>query len=162
MLDVLIFTHLYFHRPGTLHDFRSHEIADQLTLLDAELFYKIEVLFVLCRSSHSITRPLRSSGVSDMFFLSVCRSLRSFSGQRNRTKRRVPIWPSSLSTSTTCHTGIMIWFLSFCMGRKLAKFNSNLFILRVRSLIIQQEKAQDREKLLLKFIKIMKVFTYPN
>ena len=30
-------------RPGTLHDFRSHEIADQLTLLDAELFYKIEV-----------------------------------------------------------------------------------------------------------------------
>lgn len=28
---------------------------------------------------------------------------------------------------------------------------------RVRSLIIQQEKAQDREKLLLKFIKIMKV-----
>lgn len=31
------------HRPGTLHDFRSHEIADQLTLLDAELFYKIEV-----------------------------------------------------------------------------------------------------------------------
>lgn len=46
------------NRPGTLHDFRSHEIADQLTLLDAELFYKIEVkkslrfrrlgLFVLC------------------------------------------------------------------------------------------------------------------
>lgn len=44
-----------FHRPGTLHDFRSHEIADQLTLLDAELFYKIEVLFVLCHSSHSFT-----------------------------------------------------------------------------------------------------------
>ncbi|KAG9354217.1 hypothetical protein JZ751_012341 [Albula glossodonta] len=34
-------------RPGTLHDFRSHEIADQLTLLDAELFYKIEVNNVL-------------------------------------------------------------------------------------------------------------------
>lgn len=37
--------------------------------------------------------------------------------------------------------------------------------LRVRSLIIQQEKAQDREKLLLKFIKIMKVqtnFILPN
>ncbi|MEQ2235499.1 Rap guanine nucleotide exchange factor 1 [Ilyodon furcidens] len=32
-------------RPGTLHDFRSHEIADQLTLLDAELFYKIEVQY---------------------------------------------------------------------------------------------------------------------
>ena len=38
---------LYFilvsYRPGTLHDFHSHEIAEQLTLLDAELFYKIEV-----------------------------------------------------------------------------------------------------------------------
>lgn len=34
---------MYPNRPGTLHDFRSHEIADQLTLLDAELFYKIEV-----------------------------------------------------------------------------------------------------------------------
>uniref|UniRef100_A0A3Q3J3V7 Rap guanine nucleotide exchange factor (GEF) 1b n=1 Tax=Monopterus albus TaxID=43700 RepID=A0A3Q3J3V7_MONAL len=33
--------------PGTLHDFRSHEIADQLTLLDAELFYKIEIPEVL-------------------------------------------------------------------------------------------------------------------
>uniref|UniRef100_A0A8C2IK67 Rap guanine nucleotide exchange factor (GEF) 1a n=1 Tax=Cyprinus carpio TaxID=7962 RepID=A0A8C2IK67_CYPCA len=62
-------------RPGTLHDFRSHEIADQLTLLDAELFYTIEC---------------------------------------------------------------------------------TLISIQVRSLIIQQEKAQDREKLLLKFIKIMK------
>lgn len=33
---------------------------------------------------------------------------------------------------------------------------------RVRSLIIQQEKAQDREKLLLKFIKIMKVCQNPS
>lgn len=38
-----MFNRLFLHRPGTLHDFRSHEIADQLTLLDAELFYKIEV-----------------------------------------------------------------------------------------------------------------------
>ena len=34
---------LVSYRPGTLHDFHSHEIAEQLTLLDAELFYKIEV-----------------------------------------------------------------------------------------------------------------------
>lgn len=34
-------------RPGTLHDFHSHEIAEQLTLLDAELFYKIEVRWVM-------------------------------------------------------------------------------------------------------------------
>lgn len=38
-----VFNWLFLRRPGTLHDFRSHEIADQLTLLDAELFYKIEV-----------------------------------------------------------------------------------------------------------------------
>lgn len=45
------------NRPGTLHDFRSHEIADQLTLLDAELFYKIEVncslLFFVVVGQHS-------------------------------------------------------------------------------------------------------------
>lgn len=34
---------MLYSRPGTLHDFHSHEIAEQLTLLDAELFYKIEV-----------------------------------------------------------------------------------------------------------------------
>ena len=39
----LVLILLCVSRPGTLHDFRSHEIADQLTLLDAELFYKIEV-----------------------------------------------------------------------------------------------------------------------
>lgn len=40
---ILFLSLLVSHRPGTLHDFHSHEIAEQLTLLDAELFYKIEV-----------------------------------------------------------------------------------------------------------------------
>lgn len=39
----------------------------------------------------------------------------------------------------------------------LAVISPPLLCSRVRSLIILQEKAQDREKLLLKFIKIMKV-----
>ena len=30
-------------RPGTLLDFRSQDLAEQLTLMDSELFYKIEV-----------------------------------------------------------------------------------------------------------------------
>lgn len=30
-------------RPGTLLDFRSQDLAEQLTLLDSELFYKIKV-----------------------------------------------------------------------------------------------------------------------
>uniref|UniRef100_A0A3Q3GE89 CRK SH3-binding GNRP n=1 Tax=Labrus bergylta TaxID=56723 RepID=A0A3Q3GE89_9LABR len=85
--------------PGTLHDFRSHEIADQLTLLDAELFYKIEIPEVLL-----------------------------WAKEQNEEK-------SPNLTQFTEH------------------FNNMSY---VRSLIIQQEKAQDREKLLLKFIKIMK------
>ncbi|XP_023249148.1 rap guanine nucleotide exchange factor 1-like [Seriola lalandi dorsalis] len=34
-------------RPGTLLDFRSQDLAEQLTLLDSELFYKIELPEVL-------------------------------------------------------------------------------------------------------------------
>ncbi|XP_056146180.1 rap guanine nucleotide exchange factor 1b isoform X2 [Lampris incognitus] len=87
-------------RPGNLHDFRSHEIADQLTLLDAELFYKIEIPEVLL-----------------------------WAKEQNEEK-------SPNLTQFTEHFNNMSYW--------------------VRSLIIQQEKAQDREKLLLKFIKIMK------
>ncbi|XP_016365010.1 rap guanine nucleotide exchange factor 1b isoform X4 [Sinocyclocheilus rhinocerous] len=87
-------------RPGTLHDFRSHEIADQLTLLDAELFYKIEIPEVLL-----------------------------WAKEQNEEK-------SPNLTQFTEHFNNMSYW--------------------VRSIIIQQEKAQDREKLLLKFIKIMK------
>uniref|UniRef100_A0A8C1M0L3 CRK SH3-binding GNRP n=1 Tax=Cyprinus carpio TaxID=7962 RepID=A0A8C1M0L3_CYPCA len=87
-------------RPGTLHDFRSHEIADQLTLLDAELFYTIEIPEVLL-----------------------------WAKEQNEEK-------SPNLTQFTEHFNNMSYW--------------------VRSLIIQQEKAQDREKLLLKFIKIMK------
>ncbi|XP_051965326.1 rap guanine nucleotide exchange factor 1-like isoform X4 [Xyrauchen texanus] len=87
-------------RPGTLHDFRSHEIADQLTLLDADLFYKIEIPEVLL-----------------------------WAKEQNEEK-------SPNLTQFTEHFNNMSYW--------------------VRSLIIQQEKAQDREKLLLKFIKVMK------
>ncbi|KAK1803701.1 hypothetical protein P4O66_021105, partial [Electrophorus voltai] len=87
-------------RPGTLHDFRSHEIADQLTLLDAGLFYKIEIPEVLL-----------------------------WAKEQNEEK-------SPNLTQFTEHFNNMSYW--------------------VRSIIIQQEKAQDREKLLLKFIKIMK------
>ncbi|XP_063051931.1 rap guanine nucleotide exchange factor 1 [Engraulis encrasicolus] len=87
-------------RPGTLHDFRSHEIADQLTLLDAELFYKIEIPEVLL-----------------------------WAKEQNEEK-------SPNLTQFTEHFNNMSYW--------------------VRSIIMLQEKAQDREKLLLKFIKIMK------
>ncbi|XP_030063651.1 rap guanine nucleotide exchange factor 1 isoform X2 [Microcaecilia unicolor] len=87
-------------RPGTLHDFHSHEIADQLTLLDAELFYKIEIPEVLL-----------------------------WAKEQNEEK-------SPNLTQFTEHFNNMSYW--------------------VRSIIMVQEKAQDRERLLLKFIKIMK------
>ncbi|KAF6126831.1 Rap guanine nucleotide exchange factor 1 [Phyllostomus discolor] len=87
-------------RPGTLHDFHSHEIAEQLTLLDAELFYKIEIPEVLL-----------------------------WAKEQNEEK-------SPNLTQFTEHFNNMSYW--------------------VRSIIMVQEKAQDRERLLLKFIKIMK------
>lgn len=87
-------------RPGTLHDFHSHEIAEQLTLLDAELFYKIEIPEVLL-----------------------------WAKEQNEEK-------SPNLTQFTEHFNNMSYW--------------------VRSVIMLQEKAQDRERLLLKFIKIMK------
>ncbi|ELV12677.1 Rap guanine nucleotide exchange factor 1, partial [Tupaia chinensis] len=87
-------------RPGTLHDFPSHELAEQLTLLDAELFYKIEIPEVLL-----------------------------WAKEQNEEK-------SPNLTQFTEHFNNMSYW--------------------VRSIIMLQEKAQDRERLLLKFIKIMK------
>ncbi|XP_063794574.1 rap guanine nucleotide exchange factor 1-like [Pseudophryne corroboree] len=87
-------------RPGTLHDFHSHEIAEQLTLLNAELFYKIEIPEVLL-----------------------------WAKEQNEEK-------SPNLTQFTEHFNNMSYW--------------------VRSIIMLQEKAQDRERLLLKFIKIMK------
>ncbi|CAM2103575.1 rap guanine nucleotide exchange factor 1 [Caretta caretta] len=87
-------------RPGTLHDFHSHEIAEQLTLLDAELFYKIEIPEVLL-----------------------------WAKEQNEEK-------SPNLTQFTEHFNNMSYW--------------------VRSIIMLQEKPQDRERLLLKFIKIMK------
>ncbi|XP_046904723.1 rap guanine nucleotide exchange factor 1 [Hypomesus transpacificus] len=87
-------------RPGTLHDFRSHEIAEQLTLLDAKLFYKIEIPEVLLWA-------------------------------KEQNEERSP----NLTLFTEHFNNMSYW---------------------VRSLIMLQEKAQEREKLLLKFIKVMK------
>ncbi|XP_074871193.1 rap guanine nucleotide exchange factor 1 isoform X7 [Carettochelys insculpta] len=87
-------------RPGTLHDFHSHEVAEQLTLLDAELFYKIEIPEVLL-----------------------------WAKEQNEEK-------SPNLTQFTEHFNNMSYW--------------------VRSIIMLQEKPQDRERLLLKFIKIMK------
>ncbi|XP_034397435.1 LOW QUALITY PROTEIN: rap guanine nucleotide exchange factor 1 [Cyclopterus lumpus] len=87
-------------RPGTLLDFRSQDLAEQLTLLDSELFCKIELPEVLL-----------------------------WSKEQNEEK-------SPNLTEFTQH------------------FNNMSFW--VRSVIILQDKSQDREKLLLKFLKIMK------
>ncbi|KAM3867582.1 rap guanine nucleotide exchange factor 1-like [Diretmus argenteus] len=87
-------------RPGTLHDFRSQDVAEQLTLMDSELFYKIELPEVLL-----------------------------WSKEQNEEKS------PNLTEFTQHFNNVSFW---------------------VRSVIILQEKPQDREKLLLKFLKVMK------
>uniref|UniRef100_A0A3P8U8I1 CRK SH3-binding GNRP n=1 Tax=Amphiprion percula TaxID=161767 RepID=A0A3P8U8I1_AMPPE len=87
-------------RPGTLLDFRSQDLAEQLTLLDSELFYKIQLPEVLL-----------------------------WSKEQNEEKS------PNLTEFTQHFNNVSFW---------------------VRSVIILQDKPQDREKLLLKFLKIMK------
>ncbi|CAI5649022.1 rap guanine nucleotide exchange factor 1 [Oreochromis niloticus] len=87
-------------RPGTLLDFRSQDLAEQLTLLDAELFTKIELPEVLL-----------------------------WSKEQNEEKS------PNLTEFTQHFNNVSFW---------------------VRSVIILQDKPQDRERLLLKFLKIMK------
>ncbi|XP_026176666.1 rap guanine nucleotide exchange factor 1 [Mastacembelus armatus] len=87
-------------RPGTLLDFRSQDLAEQLTFLDSELFYKIELPEVLL-----------------------------WSKEQNEEKS------PNLTEFTQHFNNVSFW---------------------VRSVIILQDKPQDREKLLLKFLKIMK------
>ncbi|XP_056275056.1 rap guanine nucleotide exchange factor 1-like [Pseudoliparis swirei] len=87
-------------RPGTLLDFRSQDLAEQLTLLDSELFCKIELPEVLLWS-------------------------------KEQNEERSP----NLTAFTQHFNNVSFW---------------------VRSVIILQDKSQDREKLLLKFLKTMK------
>nr|XP_046242395.1 rap guanine nucleotide exchange factor 1-like [Scatophagus argus] len=87
-------------RPGTLLDFRSLDLAEQLTLLDSELFYKIELPEVLL-----------------------------WSKEQNEEKS------PNLTQFTQHFNNVSFW---------------------VRSVIMLQDKPQDREKLLLKFLKTMK------
>uniref|UniRef100_A0A8C7ZC42 CRK SH3-binding GNRP n=1 Tax=Oryzias sinensis TaxID=183150 RepID=A0A8C7ZC42_9TELE len=87
-------------RPGTLLDYRSQDLAEQLTLLDSQLFFRIELPEVLL-----------------------------WSKEQNEEKS------PNLTKFTQHFNNVSFW---------------------VRSVIILQEKAQDREKLLLKFLKIMK------
>uniref|UniRef100_UPI0037E96D3A rap guanine nucleotide exchange factor 1-like n=1 Tax=Semicossyphus pulcher TaxID=241346 RepID=UPI0037E96D3A len=87
-------------RPGTLLDFRSQDLAEQLTLLDSELFCKIDLPEVLL-----------------------------WSKEQNEEKS------PNLTQFTQHFNNVSYW---------------------VRSVVILQDKPQDREKLLQKFIKTMK------
>ncbi|XP_042278118.1 rap guanine nucleotide exchange factor 1-like isoform X2 [Thunnus maccoyii] len=88
-------------RPGTLLDFRSQDLAEQLTLLDSELFRKLELPEVLLWS-------------------------------KEQNEEKIP----NLTAFTQHFNNVSFW---------------------VRSVIILQDKPHDREKLLLKFLKIMKL-----
>ncbi len=68
-LDIIVSCLLSSFRPGTLLDFRSQDLAEQLTLLDSELFYKIEVQVLT--SSYTIF-SLLTVLLSPLTFSSVC------------------------------------------------------------------------------------------
>ncbi|XP_054895099.1 rap guanine nucleotide exchange factor 1 [Poeciliopsis prolifica] len=87
-------------RPGTLLDFRSQDLAEQLTLLDSDLFCKIQLPEVLLWS-------------------------------KEQNEERSP----HLTEFTQHFNNVSFW---------------------VRSVVILQDKPQDREKHLLKFLKVMK------
>ncbi|CAL8343706.1 unnamed protein product [Lota lota] len=87
-------------RPGSLLDFKSQDVAEQLTFMDSKLFYKIELPEVLLWSME-------------------------------QNEERSP----NLTEFTQHFNNVSFW---------------------VRSVIILQEKAQEREKLVLKFLKVMK------
>lgn len=91
-----------------MHDFHSHEIAEQLTLLDAELFYKIEVCVeVPCKRKQLsawtllLTVPKESTpparprpGTPQAIVPSVLfppRFLKFCFGPKSRMRRRAPI-----------------------------------------------------------------------
>lgn len=87
-------------KQATLLDFKSHEIAEQMTLLDAELFLAMEIPEVLLWA-------------------------------REQNEERSP----NLTTFTEHFNKMSYW---------------------ARSRILEQEDAKDREKYVMKFIKIMK------
>lgn len=87
-------------RPATLLDFKSHEIAEQMTLLDAELFLTMEIPEVLLWASE-------------------------------QNEERSP----NLTTFTEHFNKMSYW---------------------ARSRILEQEDSKDREKYVMKYIKIMK------
>lgn len=157
-------------RPGTLHDFRSHEIADQLTLLDAELFYKIEVKFnFIYFFKYILYFGPELIGQSHPPVCLQIPEVLLWAKEQNEEKS------PNLTQFTEHFNNMSYWYepnpqtsrrhVSPSVGDSwlpdlvLMNVGNCLLLLsyRVRSLIIQQEKAQDREKLLLKFIKIMKV-----
>ncbi|KAK7813580.1 hypothetical protein U0070_000630 [Myodes glareolus] len=134
-------------RPGTLHDFHSHEIAEQLTLLDAELFYKIEVCVeVPCKRKQLSAWTL---------LLTVPKESTPSPPQTGNTAGC-----SAICSVSTQIPEVLLWAKEQNEEKSpnLTQFTEhfNNMSYWVRSIIMLQEKAQDRERLLLKFIKIMK------
>ncbi len=82
-------------RPGTLLDFRSQDLAEQLTLLDSELFYKIEVKILpvspiyLTYLSHLTVSHLSVSSNCLTYLSHLSSFQRCCCGLRSRMRRRV-------------------------------------------------------------------------
>ena len=84
--------HICLYRKHSIFDFKAETLAKQMTLLDAEYFYKLDVSLSLF--------PIIS-----LTILCVCRYTRCWVGLKKLMKRRVQDWQSSPNTSTMCHNG---------------------------------------------------------
>ena len=113
-------------QPPTLLDLKSAEIAEQMTLLDAELFQKIEIPEVLIWAQEQCEE--RSP------------NLTRFTEHFNKMSYWYDVWSCKEAFGLAYGTNLYIPTLHS----------------RARTQILSQNDAKDREKHVIKFIKIMK------
>lgn len=125
-------------RVSTVMDFSSERIAEQMTLLDLELFQKIEVCFFLIKDPHVMCDK-------NYVLFHLCLVNANFSLQIPEVLQWAKEQSEELSPHLTAFTD---------------HFNKMSFW--TRTMILKIDKPQEREKLLNKFIRIMRVRQLPN
>lgn len=110
-----------YTRQATLLDYKTELIAEQMTMLDSELFMKIEIPEVLI-------------------------------WVKEQNEERSP----NLTEFTEHFNKMSYWYIFFNIENKYSFHTSYYYVFRARSRILEQNEAKDRERYVLKFIKIMK------
>ena len=120
-IEITPYLNTYTKRSPTLLDFKSVDLAEQMTLIDLNLFLKIELSEVL----------LWSTKQNEEFSPNLIQFTEHFN--------YISYWLVLL----------IFWFLIFWLF-------IFLYFYRARSRILEHENPRDREKYIIKFLKIMK------